>query len=479
MATNNNRRRKPLENFDDKFEHQQLKKRFFYDSSKKDTEHEVIRKDAKQAQFQPREIEKEVFELLKSSEPEAVERGLIKLCAFMSDAKEGETRTHEAYGFASPITIGTAMRSFQWHEGVQEQGCRCLEILSASDSNSKYVLTSFVMEAVVNAIQSFPESRSLLHCGLKTIINLSKDATKDEVVCDYCSSFVNKWNGIQLTLSAMERFSNDVHMLQSCCSVLWNVALVEKFHEPLYDAGALEALCRVFQNHHSSNDDLKRIASGGIDALLETLQSSEPDPVERGLIKLCAILTDANESETRTHEAYGFASPITIGTAMRSFQWHEGVQEQGCRCLEILSASDSNSKYVLTSFVMEAVVNAIQSFPESRSLLHCGLKTIINLSKDATKDEVVCDYCSSFVNKWNGIQLTLSAMERFSNDVHMLQSCCSVLWNVALVKKFHEPLYDAGALEALCRVFEKHYSSNDDLKRIARDGMNALFDDSS
>ena len=71
--------------------------------------------------------------------------------------------------------------------------------------------------------------------------------------------------------------------------------------------------------------------------------------------------------------------------------------------------------------------------------------------------------------------MTLSALERFSNDLHMLQNCCLVLWDVALVKKFHERLYDADALVALTQVYAKHYSSND----VVSGGITALLDGSS
>lgn len=185
------------------------------------------------------------------------------------------------------------------------------------------------------------------------------------------------------------------------------------------------------------------------------------DALER-LADLCS------QCDAMCREACHMGAPATVVSVMRKWSSSKAVQGEGFRVLIALTVGSTCGKIQKTLWMagsMEAIIDAMTKFPESRSIQFFGCSAILGLLPCGDDQKKLSKWMGRrFIEEIKGVKAVISAMIQFEEDWHLQETGCGVLLKLATFMHDGEDrkmLLESGAVSAFSVALESH--PNDDV----------------
>ena len=205
-------------------------------------------------------------------------------------------------------------------------------------------------------------------------------------------------------------------------------------------------------------DELSLILMAGIN---KQTSKDVADALER-LANLCS------QCDEMCREACHMGAPASVVSVMRKWSSSKAVQAKGFRVLIALTVGSTCGKIQKTLWMagsMEAIIDAMTSFPESRSIQFFGCSAILSLLPCGDEQKKLSKWMGRrFIKEMKGIKAVISAMIQFEEDGHLQETGCGVLLKLATFMHAGEDrkmLLESGAVSAFSVALESH--PNDDV----------------
>ena len=201
--------------------------------------------------------------------------------------------------------------------------------------------------------------------------------------------------------------------------------------------------------------------------LLEDINKKSSKEVTNALERLADL---CSQCEDACGEACHMGAPASVVAVMQKWSSNKTIQAKGLRvfiALTVGSACSKTQKSLWMVGAMEAIINAMTSFPESRSIQFFGCSAMLSLlpcGTSASGNEKLIKWMGRrFVKEMKGVNTVISAMIHFEKDRTMQETGCGVLLKLATFMndgKDRKMLLESGAVSAFSVALESH--PNDD-----------------
>ena len=231
---------------------------------------------------------------------------------------------------------------------------------------------------------------------------------------------------------------------------------------------------RVQSNHTSSGKEISRIPTGSTHdgdeedefldeltlILMEDVNNESSKDVTDALERLANLCSQSDEV---CREACHMGAPASVVSAMRKWSSNKVVQGKGFRVLIAITLGSTSGKTQKTLWMagsMEVVIEAMKSFPESRSIQFIGCNAILSLLPCGDNNKKLSKWIGRrFIKEMNGIKTVVSAMIQFEVDEQIQETGCGVLLKLATFMHSGEDrkmLLESGAVSAFSVALESH-----------------------
>jgi hypothetical protein len=244
-----------------------------------------------------------------------------------------------------------AVRRHHNHMGLLENAFTALLNLT-SDAHEAELSDSGIIDAVVDAMRNFPNSRSLRENGLGILQNVSmKGAPSKEAIAAA--------GGIQTVITAIDEFMGIPTVLERAFSTLWSLAVLPDNQIRIAQANGLNMVVTAM----FSSMDYERVQQQGCGCL-------------------CTLATHP-DNRPAIRDADG-ASAIVFG--MRAHFSSPEYQTAACRALSSISVPEHGESIAVSQDEVNAVIYAMRRFQGVEELQFTACCTLLNfiLNPDLT-----------------------------------------------------------------------------------------------
>ena len=340
------------------------------------------------------------------------------------------------------IGIVDTMLANKTSEGISTAGCRLLGAMSEARFEVKIAIAeSDGIEAIVQAMQHFPNSPNVLIPACKTLADLAHD--------EEARSFILRQGGLAAALGVL-RDNRENDILQERAMEVLSQLTIEAQDNVIAEADIvkdtvdtiryspkrpriLELCLMLLQNLSNQHPRLKVaiVSADGIKhivfALKENLLSSEA--VEAALITLWSLSTNPS-NQRKIIVANGINTIIIAMMANLSFV---EIQKLACRCLCTLSTNPECRQIMLKFDAFDAIVFSIWAHLDKESYLMEACRTLATLTKDSGGVPIRPDVLNA----------TMLSMRHFPNSPQLLEIACLAIRNFFRSQANLPLLYDA------------------------------------
>jgi len=274
---------------------------------------------------------------------------------------------------------------------------------------------------------------------------------------------IDAGGGLQVVLTAMERNPTAIYVQKEGCHFLQNMTTnysihtaieISKHHVVPMILKALQ-LSHKIKNKNNNNSKKKKydiefqLTVCGLIANLASFQDTT----------VAAVVSNSN------------VIAIVFDTLNTANNLH--VEQEAILALEFLATcSVKNQAMIWHKGGLQAAFNAIESYPNNKTLLISSFNLIEELCQNDTDGKVVGD-----IARLNGIQLLLTTMEE-NQDLVKLQVTAFVIIGFLILEKDDDKMYAPTLVKIIVSVMKKH-NDNDTIQIQACDALFELSQVSS
>lgn len=219
--------------------------------------------------------------------------------------------------------------------------------------------------------------------------------------------------------------------------------------------------------------------------LLVDMQQDDLQQATAALSTLWNEISDLTGDELRQanyKKQMRLGAPSLIALCMQKWQNESSVQAKGCGCLaELLHRGHNNLNEtgfsvfaaVKESGCIEAVINALRTFPDSAEIQEVGCRALMNVTTPID-DNFFPSNIRRLVNEMDVVALTLKVVERFPNSPQIQETCCGMFSNLAEAEEFRPVMQEQKVVSVVAHMIEK-YPDNGDIKAWGGFFMRSMF----
>ncbi|CAB9497070.1 armadillo repeat containing 6 [Seminavis robusta] len=207
--------------------------------------------------------------------------------------------------------------------------------------------------------------------------------------------------------------------------------------------------------------------------LFEGMVSQKATTVENAVENLADIFRLSSEKRIEAYQAGGHA---VLVVTMKKWRLNESIQTSSCRCIQNMSCTNAEAK---ESFAvvggMEAVLNAMRTFPKSQRVQRSACGALMNLLSGSDEERAILDaMADKFVKEWDGIALIVAAMRNFPKEVKIQLWGNGLFQNLAQNRNYRMKMMKSGAVTAAGGSLEQH-SDDENIKQYASKFLRIMF----
>ncbi len=337
--------------------------------------------------------------------------------------------------FGVIVVVIDCMVEHEGMEEIQQVGCAILALLASTENlqvNLSIAETDGI-DMLISALAGFTENLVIQTDAGRALSHLSIDHESRMLICSQ--------GGLILLVNAMNRYQDEVDLLEAACSALLNLSsdaeeqvlaassvvetVVSTMRHQLNSPRIQEKCLGVLQNVSMRSRDSKRAIAdaGGIGAVSFAIKEfmGSPSVLERSFTTMwsLAVLDDnqrliANEGGIR----------LVINGMMANIAY-EKVQKQACGCLCTLSSNSDNKTSIRDLGGVDAIVYAMWAHYNSDSLLIEACRALSSLAVNVQTNEVM-------IVSEGEIGAIMAALRRFPSSERLQEHACVALRNFLL-----------------------------------------------
>jgi hypothetical protein len=228
--------------------------------------------------------------------------------------------------------------------------------------------------------------------------------------------------------------------------------------------------------------------------VLVDLHKNDSSAVKQALKRMDKLLPieddeeDSDELQDRRQDLIRTGAVAMVVLTMQKWRGNKKIQEHACRFLGHFqyycrSYEDGGYYYLEDTLAkaggIEAVLTAIQAFPNSLKVCRAGCWTLSHWNwlvplQDDLVPGLWMTISRRFIEEWNGLQIIKTTMKAFPQDGDLQAWCCGIFDRLAHQKDFRKALIDAGLISSVGAALETH-SEHQWVKVYGGEFMTVMF----
>lgn len=196
--------------------------------------------------------------------------------------------------------------------------------------------------------------------------------------------------------------------------------------------------------------------------LLLDMQQDNPGEVDAAMNKLYNQLSEGGAvvKERSKKRQLLLGAPSLVALSMKKLIQNENVQWRGCQWITGMMYDEGNTtdriQAIAAAGCIEAVVNAMISFPASRRIQGAGCEGLMNIVFHI--DTPIQVDINRLINAMGAVELILKAMKDFpdQDDDAIHETCCGFFANLSQKEEFRDVMMQSDVVSAVALSFDKH-----------------------